>query len=166
MSPVQRSLRKLREEGWLAAVVERWNPHAHVRQDLFGFADLLAIRGGETLAVQTTTAGHVANRLEKLRGLPAVAVWLQSPARRIVVHGWAKRGARGRRKTWACREVLLPGDSSRRDRGRNEGYVRPGAVAGLAALRVGAQAAGQRPIPKHPGAIHQNVERTRKVGNR
>jgi len=28
MTPTQRSLAKLRAEGWLVAVVERWNPYA------------------------------------------------------------------------------------------------------------------------------------------
>lgn len=64
MTPTQRSLCKLRADGWLVAVVERWNPYARVRQDLFGFADLLAIKGNEVLAVQTTSGDHVAHRLQ------------------------------------------------------------------------------------------------------
>jgi hypothetical protein len=50
-SPTQRSLRHMRDLGYLVAVVEHWNPHARIRQDLFGWIDLLAIRDGETLAV-------------------------------------------------------------------------------------------------------------------
>jgi hypothetical protein len=36
MSPTQRSLAHLRRLGYQARVVERWNPFARVRQDLFG----------------------------------------------------------------------------------------------------------------------------------
>lgn len=103
MSPTQRSLAKLRADGWLCAVVERWNPYARVRQDLFGFIDLLAVRGGLTLAVQTTTGSNVAERVRKILGLEAAEIWLQSASRSIVVHGWSKRGGRGKRKTWSCR---------------------------------------------------------------
>lgn len=107
MSPTQRSLKKLRAEGWLVAVVERWNPYARIRQDLFGFIDLLAIRGNETLAVQTTSGSNVSARLEKIRATQAAALWLESSSRRITVHGWTKRGARGKRKLWECREVEM-----------------------------------------------------------
>jgi hypothetical protein len=109
MSPTQRSLRKLRAEGWLAAVAERWNPHAKVRQDLFGFADLIAIKDNDTLAVQTTTGSNLAHRLEKIRNSPSAMRWLVSPHRQIAIHGWRKIGPRGRRKTWQCRDILLDG---------------------------------------------------------
>jgi hypothetical protein len=90
-SPTQRSLRYLRDLGYLVAVVEHWNPHARIRQDLFGWIDLLAIRDDETLAVQTTASG-VATRVRKIAEaitLPAVrkAGW------RILVHGWRKNAA-------------------------------------------------------------------------
>lgn len=88
MSPTQRSLAYLREEGYLVAIVERWNPHARIRQDLFGFIDLLAIRKNETLAVQVTASG-VSARIKKIMeseylGRVRDAGW------RIVVHGWRK----------------------------------------------------------------------------
>ena len=88
MTPTLRSLALLREEGYTVAIVEKWNPHVRIRQDLFGFIDLLAIRKGETLAVQTTSTG-VSSRIKKIMEsdyLPKVrdAGW------RIVVHGWRK----------------------------------------------------------------------------
>lgn len=93
MTPTQRSLAYLREQGYTVAIVERWNPHARIRQDLFGFIDLLAIRTDETLAVQTTSTG-VSSRIKKIMDsehLPRVrdAGW------KIVVHGWRKN-AKGR----------------------------------------------------------------------
>jgi hypothetical protein len=110
MTPTQRSLKKLRDEGWTVAVVERWNPHARIRQDLYGFIDVLAIRGGDTLAVQVTSGDHVADRVKKIRSVPTAPIWLESPTRKIVVHGWRKAGARGKRKTWQCREVFFDGE--------------------------------------------------------
>lgn len=104
-SPTQRTLKLLRSEGWLCAVVERWNQYAKVRQDLWGFVDILAIKGDIMLAVQTTTGDNVAARFEKLRKLEAVSLWLQSPNRLIEVHGWRKIGKRGERKLWDCRRV-------------------------------------------------------------
>src|SRR5512145_3126336 len=58
--PTKRSLEYLRGQGHLVAVVEKWNPHARVRQDLFGFIDVLAIRRDETLAVQCCSGGRAA----------------------------------------------------------------------------------------------------------
>jgi len=101
MSPMQRSLRHLRDQGYLVAIVERWNPHAGIRQDLFGWIDLLAIRDGETLAVQTT-ASAVAARIRKIADsetLPAV----RRSGWRILVHGWRKNAA-GR---YVLREIDL-----------------------------------------------------------
>lgn len=100
MSPTERSLKLLREEGYLVAVVEKWNSFVKVRQDLFGFIDLLAIKENETLAVQTTSGDNVSARLTKIEAsdnLPIVrkANW------RIEVHGWRKNAA-GR---WVLRRV-------------------------------------------------------------
>ncbi|MFZ9649512.1 MAG: hypothetical protein ACO29C_05430, partial [Fluviibacter sp.] len=69
MTPTQRSLAYLRDEGYLVAIVEHWNPFARIRQDLFGFIDLLAIRRDETLAVQVTASG-VSARVKKIEASP------------------------------------------------------------------------------------------------
>lgn len=106
MSPTQRTKAKLKAEGWpFVAVTERWNAFAKCRQDLFSFVDILALRQNELLAVQTTSGSNVSARLEKIRNAPAAAVWLSVPNHRLVVHGWRKVGARGKRKLWECREV-------------------------------------------------------------
>ncbi|HEX7325184.1 MAG TPA: hypothetical protein VF292_07505 [Rhodanobacteraceae bacterium] len=63
MTPTARTLAALRVEGWTAEVVERWNPHARVRHDLFNVADILAVRGAETLAVQVTSGSNVPARV-------------------------------------------------------------------------------------------------------
>jgi hypothetical protein len=100
MTPTQRSLAHLRAAGWQVAIVEHWNPFARIRQDLFGVLDLLAVRDGVTLGVQTTSGSNVSARVRKIaesETVPALreAGWL------LHVHGWRK-GANGR---WALREV-------------------------------------------------------------
>jgi len=106
-SPTQRSLAKLRAEGWTCAITEHWNPFAKLRQDLFGFIDILAMRGHFIMAVQTTSGGHVSDRGDKIRYLQTAQLWLESPMRLIVVHGWRKVGERGMVKRWECREVNI-----------------------------------------------------------
>lgn len=104
MSPTERTKAKLKSEGWpLIAVVEHWNPFAHIRQDLFGFIDVLAVRDNEILAIQCTSGSNVSARLTKIRDNPAHRIWLASPSRRLEVWGWRKVGPRGKRKLWEVR---------------------------------------------------------------
>jgi len=105
MSPTQRSLSKMRSAGYLCAVTEHWNQYAKIRQDLFGFIDILCLRGNDTLAIQSTSGDNVSHRLEKILQSDKARQWLESPTRRLVIHGWRKVGAKGKRKLWDCREV-------------------------------------------------------------
>ena len=99
MSPTQRTLQHLRAAGFpLVQVVERWNPHARIRQDLYGCIDVLAV-GHEIVAVQATSGSNVAARVRKLTDSPALPV-LRKAGIRVLVHGWRK--VRGR---WQLREV-------------------------------------------------------------
>ena len=91
-SPTQRSLAHLRDGGWLAQVVERWNPHARVRNDLFGFIDILAIRDGQTLGVQATSGTNVAARVRKIAESEHVGA-VRAAGWRLEVHGWRKNAA-------------------------------------------------------------------------
>lgn len=92
-SPTQRSLEYLREQGYHCEVVEKWNPWKRVRQDLWGWCDILAIRRDEVLAVQVTSAG-VAARIKKIQESDTVAK-VREAGIRVEVHGWTKR-ANGR----------------------------------------------------------------------
>ena len=91
LSPTQRSLAFLREQGYLVSIVERWNPHARIRQDLWGWCDLLAIRKGEVLAVQVTAAG-VASRIKKIQESDTI-VAVRDAGIRVEVHGWRKNSS-------------------------------------------------------------------------
>jgi len=106
MSPTQRSKAKLEKDGYTVCIVEKWIERIKCRKDAFGFGDLLAVKVGQIGAtlVQTTTGSHSADRITKIRGIAAAGIWLAA-GNRIVVHGWRKVGARGKRKVWECREV-------------------------------------------------------------
>jgi carbonic anhydrase len=94
LSPTQLTMRHLRADGWsLVQVVEHWNPHAGIRQDLFGFVDVLAVRRGETLAVQTTSAANVSARVRKIAEHENVAA-VREAGWAIRVHGWKKVAGR------------------------------------------------------------------------
>lgn len=93
VSPTENSLKWLRANGYVAQVTEKWNGHARIRQDLFGFCDVLAVRPGETLAIQTTSAPNVAARITKLLALPELRVCLDA-GWSIRVHGWKKINGR------------------------------------------------------------------------
>ena len=54
-------------------MVERWNQYAKVRQDLFGFVDILAVRPNEILAVQACAGASHAARRDKILAEPRAA---------------------------------------------------------------------------------------------
>jgi hypothetical protein len=97
-SPTQLSLKKLREEGYTVQVVEYWNSFARIRIDLFGFIDIIALKGKEVLAVQTTSASNMSARCKKIAdhenlGSVREAGWT------IHVHGWHQDDKR----KWHCK---------------------------------------------------------------
>lgn len=106
MSPTARSLQRLREMGYRAQVVEKWNPFAKVRQDLFG-GDVLALKPGEpVLIVQATTGANHAARRTKLEAAGFIALWKGAGAS-LEIWSWAKQGPKGKRKTWTLRREAV-----------------------------------------------------------
>lgn len=100
-SPTENTLSKWRKAGYLCQVVEKWNPHARIRQDLYGFIDVLAVGESETVGIQTTSISHLSTRIKKIEDecFESVAV-LRKAGWRIVVEGWHKPKHR-----WVCKEV-------------------------------------------------------------
>lgn len=89
-SPTQRTLAYLRERGYQPAVVEKWNAHARIRQDLFGIIDVVAVGHCVTLGVQACNVTDVAARVAKIREADAFrnlldAGWV------LMVMGWHPR---------------------------------------------------------------------------
>lgn len=114
-SPTERSLKKLRDEGWSPWVVERWGVRAaggkrngrtlfylERRHDLWTFGDIMAVQEGERpLICQTTSYSGVSARVKKIVEVPEAKVWIAN-GDSIVVHGWHKPKHR-----WVCREVFI-----------------------------------------------------------
>lgn len=104
-SPTQRTLVECRKRGWVAGVVERWNPHVRIRQDLFGVIDLIAlVPGGPIIAIQcgvNTSGQHAAHR-DKILAEPRAKAWVDAGGR-LELWSWAKQGDRGKAKRWTLR---------------------------------------------------------------
>lgn len=100
-SPTQRTLAALRADGWLPAIVEKWNPHARIRQDLYGFIDILAVRDGETLAIQACSGSSTSARVDKITNHENLSA-VRKAGWRIEVWAWRKLKA-----GWAARVVDL-----------------------------------------------------------
>ena len=88
-SPTQLSLRHLRELGYTVQVVETFNCFTKRKSDLFQFIDILALRGDETLAVQTTSKSNISARVKKIADNEHVGA-VRDAGWRIHCHGWAK----------------------------------------------------------------------------
>ena len=54
------------------------------------------------MLVQTTAASCVSARVQKILENPIARLWLESPTRSIVVHGWRKPA---KSRSWVCRVV-------------------------------------------------------------
>lgn len=105
-SPTALSLKYLRDLGFEAAVVEKWNPHAKIRQDLFGCIDIVAVsEWGRILWVQATShnGGNMASRRRKLEESDIVP-FLNMNSNKVILHGWHKANGRWQLK----QEEILP----------------------------------------------------------
>ena len=99
-SPTQLSLAYLNRGGWICHIVEKWNPFGKVRQDCFGFGDILAYKPLPQEAddcaialVQTTSETNFAARKKKIYASPHYEGWKRAGGF-VIVHGWGKHGLR------------------------------------------------------------------------
>lgn len=102
-SPTVNSLKWLRDAGYRSQVVEKWVPHANVRQDLYGIIDIIGIHHetGEVLAVQATSYSNVSARVKKCLASENLEL-IRRAGWKLQVHGWRKKGAR-----WTVRTVTV-----------------------------------------------------------
>lgn len=79
---------------------------AKIRQDLFGFIDIVAIKEGEAgvFGIQATSDSNISARVHKSEANPLLKVWL-SGGNKFQVWGWGKKGPKGKRKTWELRII-------------------------------------------------------------
>ena len=101
MSPTQLSLRKLKSEGYKTVqVVEVWIPFSRTRRDLFGAWDILAVKDGETIAIQVTSKSNISARVKKISENEHVNN-LRDANWKLLVHGWFKNKS----NRWECKEI-------------------------------------------------------------
>lgn len=117
LSPTQRTIRELRNQGRRCAIVEKFNTHVGphgVRQDLFGIIDVLALdpeRG--VVGVQCCAGSSYAAHVEKLLVEHAQEThdWLSTPGTGLELWGWRKvklkRGGKAERWQPRVREIKL-----------------------------------------------------------
>lgn len=98
ISPTQLSLKHMRDWGCKAQVVEKWNPHARVRQDLFGVIDIVCIGDGNITGIQATSRSNMSARVAKIRSSSDAVDWCLSHGV-LLVHGWDKHNNRWRLKS-------------------------------------------------------------------
>jgi hypothetical protein len=95
MTPTQRTLRELRNQGRRCAIVEKWNafagPHG-LRQDLFGIIDIIALdpeRG--VVGVQSCGQAFAAHfRKMTVEMYQESFDWLSTPGAVLELWGWRK----------------------------------------------------------------------------
>jgi uncharacterized protein YlzI (FlbEa/FlbD family) len=98
-SGLQRSVKRMKDKGYRVAKTEKWNPFAHVRQDLYNFADIVCIRKDKVgvLAINSCGAGTIAHHIEKFKKNPDLKVWLAA-GNRLIIHGWWKKAVKRKKK--------------------------------------------------------------------
>lgn len=89
-----KSVEYYRKRGYHAATVDKWNAHAFITQDLFGFADVLAFSSELVILCQATSRANLASRIRKAVQIAAAQAWVDNPHRVLEFHGWFKIGGR------------------------------------------------------------------------
>jgi hypothetical protein len=117
---VQRSMKELRRMGWQCGIVERWIPPRGkmkfgVRQDLWGFGDVLACKPSclpepnKIAIIQCFPMARWKDHVTKLEPLIELKIW-KAAGGLVLLHGWAlkpKGGVRGAKKEWTLREEAM-----------------------------------------------------------
>jgi len=105
-SPTARALEQLRKDGYPAGIVEKWNQWAKVRQDLFGFIDIIYLTPSNAVALQVTVGDRHADHKKKILAEPRALTWLKT-GNIIELWSYALQGAKGKVKKYVCRKEEL-----------------------------------------------------------
>jgi len=112
ISNTSRTLKYIREKGWVADMVERWmhmptHPAGGFRKDMFGFGDIVAMGENSIIAIQScgqAFSEHYRKITEDEKVAENALLWLKNGGRLILI-GWRKvklkRGGKAMR--WAPR---------------------------------------------------------------
>ena len=101
----------------MVAIVEHWNQWAHIKQDLYGFIDLVCIRPDRVGVMGVNPCGedasiHIRKYMEGWTDPKGkfhepnkcLPVWLKA-GNPFFLWAWRKRGDRGKRKVWHLKQI-------------------------------------------------------------
>lgn len=90
-SPLQRSMKLLRADGWVVEKVEMWNAFSKTRKDLFNLFDLMCVHPTTkaTLGVQVTTMGQKQPHIRKMQANKILPI-VQRAGWGVQLHSWRK----------------------------------------------------------------------------
>jgi len=116
MSPTQRTIKALRDQGLKCAIVEKFNAYVGqhgVRQDLFGIIDIIALDPEKGIVGIQSTGSAFSEHLRKIlveRAQDTID-WLKTPGTSLYLYGWRKikRKRGGKQMVWKPRiqEITL-----------------------------------------------------------
>lgn len=115
LSPTQRTLRELRNQGRICGIVERFNAYAGphgLRQDLFGFIDIIALDTQRGIVAIQSCGSAFSAHLKKIteERNDACFEWLRCGGK-VELWGWRKiklsRGGKALRWTPRVKEITL-----------------------------------------------------------
>jgi len=100
-NPTQRSLKLMRDRGFYAEVVERYNAFSKVKNDFAGFIDILCLAEGKIIGVQTTSYSNISARRKKILTHDNYSI-VKNSGIEIHIHGWRKVNNK-----WQAKEEIL-----------------------------------------------------------
>lgn len=115
-SPTQRTIRELKNQGRICAIVERWNAHVGehgIRQDLFGIIDVIALDPQRGVVGVQSCGQAFSEHFKKLTIEKAEETmnWLKTPGTALELWSWRKiklkRGGKAERWAPRIREIVL-----------------------------------------------------------
>lgn len=87
-TPTSRTLQELKKQKIPCQVVERFNPYAKVRVDLFGIIDIVYLNNG-IVGIQATSGSNHSARKEKILASKLAKEWIISGGK-IEIWSWRK----------------------------------------------------------------------------
>jgi len=90
-SSTQKSLKKMRKEGYICFIVEYFNMFSRHRVDLAGFIDILCLKKDEIIGLQCTSKKCELDHIKKIAGHKNFNVVKESGIK-IVLHSWTDKG--------------------------------------------------------------------------
>jgi len=95
ISPTSRTLEYIRQQGWVADIVEQWNPYAGKfgqRKDMFGFGDIVAMGEKSIIAIQScgnSFSEHNKKITKDEKVAPNALLWIENGGRLLLI-AWRK----------------------------------------------------------------------------